>query len=847
MNHSPESLVFDLPVARPNIIKVIGVGGAGGNAVSHMCKMGIHEVEFLLCNTDYQALERSPVPMRLQLGPNLTAGRGAGNRPEVGREAALETLEDLRAHLGEQTRMVFITAGLGGGTGTGAAPVIARLCHELNILTVGIVTLPFSFEGKKRINQAAEGLEQLRAHCDTILVISNDKVREVYGNLPIDEAFGRADDVLAIAAKGIAEIITITGEINVDFSDVETVLRNSGKAVMGSGWGTGADRAMNAIREALNSPLLSDNDITGANSILLNLTSGQQTITLDEVGEINDYIQTVAGSDTNIIWGNCIDPALGDAVRATIIATGFAGGQTEMPRRILTPLMELNDVATPGATNSLEAAGSPTPVTAAPQVQYDARTGARIEMRDGKELFVHTLGQDKPLPAEESAAVPNTPVNGADVPGRTDFAVSPVGDSTTQGQGNAETDSKNGSPAEPKTLRQHLFGDNLPSKGLFGLLGNSGRKNEPSAGTPPNPPAEVLPDSMATAANGVVPAYGLPESGLTETTAASPANAQRTTAGIGIQGGSSTPPVSHAFVPTHGMGYPQGEQSASPRAVNPGNGVPVNGIPFAVNARSGISGNGIPGAVNAGNGISGNGIPGNGIPGAVNAGNGIQGNGNSGNGIPGNANSGNANSWNGIPGAVNAGNGISGNGISGNGISGNGISGNGTSGNGISGNGISGNANSGNGNSGNGISGIGNSGNGNSGNGILGNSNSGNANSGNGISGPAAPNEINPGSAATPPSGPNYVPPPVARPLQEDILGRSERRRQTLRGLSFRNHEGHGPGEVQSEPAFIRKGIQLSAVEPSDALPVSRFTLSESPEQRPEIRPNNAFLHDNVD
>ncbi|MFM7586675.1 MAG: cell division protein FtsZ, partial [Bacteroidota bacterium] len=281
MNHisfqSPSSgnLVFDLPSARPNIIKVIGVGGAGGNAVNHMFQTGIHEVDFLLCNTDYQALERSQVSMRLQLGPNLTAGRGAGNRPEVGREAAIETLDDLRAHLGEDTRMVFITAGLGGGTGTGAAPVIARLCRELDILTVGIVTLPFSFEGKKRLNQAAEGLEQLREHCDTTLVISNDKVREVYGNLAFDQAFARADDVLATAAKGIAEIITIEGHVNVDFSDVNTVLRNSGKAVMGSGLGRGEDRAIAAIKGALSSPLLSDNDINGASSILLNISSGE--------------------------------------------------------------------------------------------------------------------------------------------------------------------------------------------------------------------------------------------------------------------------------------------------------------------------------------------------------------------------------------------------------------------------------------------------------------------------------------------------------------------------------------------------------------------------------------------
>lgn len=308
------------------IIKVIGIGGAGGNAVNHMFQKGIKDVDFLVCNTDYQALERNLVRNRLQLGPHLTEGRGAGNQPEIGRQAAVETMEEFKELIGSETKMVFITAGLGGGTGTGAAPVLAEACRALDILTVGIVTLPFSFEGKKRLEQAEYGLKELRRFCDTTLVISNDKVRELFGNLVFKDAFAKADDVLASAAKGIAEIITVDGYVNVDFADVRTVLQQSGKAVMGSGQASGENRALEAVRLALSSPLLSENDISGARNILINMSSGNDDpIRLDEIGEINDYVQTEAGSGTDVIWGNCTDDELGDALRVTLIATGFEG------------------------------------------------------------------------------------------------------------------------------------------------------------------------------------------------------------------------------------------------------------------------------------------------------------------------------------------------------------------------------------------------------------------------------------------------------------------------------------------------------------------------------------------
>ncbi len=316
-------LKFDLPKNPSNIIKVIGVGGGGSNAVTHMYKQGIKGVDFIICNTDAQAMESSPIPIKIQLGTNLTSGLGAGAVPSVGRNAALEDADNIRQILSDGTKMLFVTAGLGGGTGTGAAPVIAEISKELGILTVGIVTLPFAFEGRKRKMHADEGIKQFKEHVDALLIISNDKLRELYGNLKLSEAFGQADNILTSAARGIAEIITVTGYINVDFEDVRTVMKDSGVAIMGTGVATGANRALQAVEEAISSPLLNNNDIEGANNLLLYLASGREEITMDEVTEITDYIQEKTKSSTEVIWGNGFDESLDDKISVTIIATGF--------------------------------------------------------------------------------------------------------------------------------------------------------------------------------------------------------------------------------------------------------------------------------------------------------------------------------------------------------------------------------------------------------------------------------------------------------------------------------------------------------------------------------------------
>jgi cell division protein FtsZ len=314
---------FDLPKDLSSIIKVVGVGGGGSNAVNHMFNQGIKGVDFVVCNTDQQALDMSPVPLKIQLGASLTEGRGAGAIPEIGKNAAIENIEDIRAFLSKGTKMVFITAGMGGGTGTGAAPVIARVAKELDILTVGIVTVPFAFEGKKRKQQAEEGLQEMRANVDTLLIINNDRLREMYGNLSLGSAFTQADNVLAIAAKGIAEVISVTGLINVDFNDVNTVMKNSGVAIMGSSTAEGEHRAIEAVKSALSSPLLNDNDIKGAKYVLLNITYGNKEILMDEIGIITDYIQDEAGSTADVIWGHGYDESLGDSINLTLIATGF--------------------------------------------------------------------------------------------------------------------------------------------------------------------------------------------------------------------------------------------------------------------------------------------------------------------------------------------------------------------------------------------------------------------------------------------------------------------------------------------------------------------------------------------
>jgi cell division protein FtsZ len=308
---------------KSSIIKVIGVGGGGGNAVNHMYRQGITGVDFIICNTDAQALEFSPIPNKVQLGSSLTEGMGAGSIPEVGKNSAIENIDDIKAMLGSTTKMLFITAGMGGGTGTGASPIIAKAAKEMDILTVAIITTPFAFEGKRRKMQADDGLDELRKYVDSYLVISNDRLREIFGNLTLGSAFAQADDILTTAAKGIAEIITVPGYINVDFKDVRTVMKDSGVSIMGSYAAEGENRALAAVEGALASPLLKDNEIEGARYILLNISSGLREVTMDEVTIITDFIQDKAGLSADLIWGNCIDESLEDKLSVTIIATGF--------------------------------------------------------------------------------------------------------------------------------------------------------------------------------------------------------------------------------------------------------------------------------------------------------------------------------------------------------------------------------------------------------------------------------------------------------------------------------------------------------------------------------------------
>ena len=322
-----DNILFDMPKTQSNTIKVIGVGGGGSNAVNHMFTQSITGVDFVICNTDSQALENSPIPNKIQLGVNLTSGLGAGANPEIGAQAAKESLQEIQKMLNTQTKMVFITAGMGGGTGTGAAPIIAKIAKDMDILTVGIVTMPFAFEGKRRTSQALLGIDQLRQNVDSLIVINNNKLREVYGNLGFKAGFSKADEVLSTASKGIAEVITHHYKQNIDLHDAKTVLSNSGTAIMGSAKEEGSNRAKNAIVKALDSPLLNDNKITGAKNVLLLIVSGKTEVTLDEIGEINDFIQDEAGYDANIIMGIGEDDELGDAISVTIVATGFAADQ----------------------------------------------------------------------------------------------------------------------------------------------------------------------------------------------------------------------------------------------------------------------------------------------------------------------------------------------------------------------------------------------------------------------------------------------------------------------------------------------------------------------------------------
>jgi cell division protein FtsZ len=347
---SEEIMNFDLPVERSSIIKVLGIGGGGNNAVNHMFERGIKDVNFVVCNTDHQALIKSQVPVRVQIGEALTEGRGAGSKPEIGRQAALENINDVMECLSGNTKMVFITTGMGGGTGTGATPVIAKACKDAGYLTIAVVTIPFKSEGKVRIRQAIDGVTELKDSVDSLLVINNEKLREIYGNQPVSTAFAKADDILTTAVKGIAEIITVTGYINVDFADVETVMRNSGVAIMGMGKASGENRAVKAIENALSSPLLNSNDVTGATSILINISSGlgEHELTMDELGEITDFMYDAASDDALIIRGLSRDESLNEEICVTVIATGFESNSIFQPYKgkkpatveLLAPLRE---------------------------------------------------------------------------------------------------------------------------------------------------------------------------------------------------------------------------------------------------------------------------------------------------------------------------------------------------------------------------------------------------------------------------------------------------------------------------------------------------------------------------
>lgn len=332
-----ENLVkFELPKASSSIIKVIGVGGGGCNAVSHMCEEGITGVDYIICNTDSQALDISTVPVKIQLGITLTEGRGAGNQPEMGEQAARESYEDLKAVLKDNTKMLFIAAGMGGGTGTGAAPVIASLARELDILTIAVVTIPSPAEGKKRYGQAMEGIKKLGEYVDSMLVISNQRLHIIYGDLPTRQAFKMADNIIATAVKGVAEIITVHGNVNIDYADVKTVMQKSNVFIMGTGYAIGEGRALEAVNQALESPLLDSNDIYGTKNILLNIISGKQEITIGEIGEIIETLQERAGQEAEIIWGNGYDESLDERISVTILATGFITN----PNQTLQPKVE---------------------------------------------------------------------------------------------------------------------------------------------------------------------------------------------------------------------------------------------------------------------------------------------------------------------------------------------------------------------------------------------------------------------------------------------------------------------------------------------------------------------------
>lgn len=379
---------FEAPSEQTSIIKVIGVGGGGNNAVNHMFREGIKDVSFVICNTDNQALKKSPIGKKIQLGPEVTAGLGAGNNPEVAKAAAEESIEEIRSVLSGGTKMVFVTAGMGGGTGTGAAPVIAKVAKEMDILTVGIVTIPFAFEGNKKIAQALAGVKQMSDNVDALLVINNERLRDIYPELDLSNAFAKADDVLKDAAKGIAEIITIHGHINVDFADVNTIMRAGGVAIMNTGYASGEGRLRKAIDNALASPLLRNNDISGAKKILLNFYCRQDetTIKMDEITQVNEFMETV-GQDVEVIWGVCFDNELQEEVKITLIATGFGVNDVATPVAKM-PVVELNSAPEPAKDIFSQ---QPEVITAAPEPQIQANVQPAVD----KEMFDEYYGNTK--------------------------------------------------------------------------------------------------------------------------------------------------------------------------------------------------------------------------------------------------------------------------------------------------------------------------------------------------------------------------------------------------------------------------------------------------------------------
>lgn len=435
---------FELPKENKSIIKVIGVGGGGSNAVNHMYNQGIKGVDFVVCNTDMQALEVSPVPYRIQLGPSLTEGRGAGSLPEIGKNAAIENIEEIREYLSKDAKMVFITAGMGGGTGTGAAPVIAGVAKELGILTVGIVTVPFNFEGRKRRVQASEGLEAMRNAVDTLLVINNERLREITGNLSIGDAFSKADEILATAARGIAEVIELTGAINVDFNDVSTVMRDSGVAIMGSALAEGDNRAVNAVEKALESPLLNDNDISGAEYVLLNITYGDIEVTMDEISEITDYIQDAAGSTADVIFGHGKDDSLGDKISVTVIATGFESspltGYEQAPKKNVVTLEE------PKKTEVTKPMNSPTE-------KSDIWAGAKEVTKTEDEPYLKTSTEETPEATEEPQSEMNF-----------DWSMNSPAEETTASTSWSERTSSTSEESEEAEVKRYVLDDNTDEK-----------------------------------------------------------------------------------------------------------------------------------------------------------------------------------------------------------------------------------------------------------------------------------------------------------------------------------------------------------------------------------------------